>query len=190
MNEVSGLSFRSDFNSKDFEPNTRLDIEVNMRYIHSNNVAKLSVVINDNFFIDAIFNVYKRIIAVFADNSYQLTLSGYSFLLPNYYGAASFSSGILRKFNMPCSLENLASWYSSADLVNGTLGLLNCFSDLSVEQNKYLFNIFGEENVYVTNNITAVYNVAAESESIADYIESDDYNCKCLKLEKSFRLKN
>lgn len=182
------LNFQSDFNRKDFEPQTRLYVDVNTRYINSLGVIKYSIVINDKHLLSELKNTCQTLTSIISENK-NICMSGYSFFLPNYYGAVSFSSGILRKFNMPCSLKNLASWYSSADLVNGTLGLLNCFSDLSVEQNKYLFNIFGEKNVYVTNNITAVYNVAAESKSIADYIESDDYNCKCLKLEKKLPFK-
>lgn len=182
-NYISGISFQSDFNNKDFEPNARLDIEINMRYIDSGNIVKLSVVINDNVLLDDIFNTYKTIIAVLAKNNNKLSLSGYSFLLPNYYGAVSFASGILRKMNMPCSLKNLASWYVSADLVNSTIGLMNCFSDLSEYQDQCLIDIFGKDNVFSINNVTALINPYAKNMNIADYIVSDNYNLICKELE-------
>ena len=185
---ISGMSFQSDFNKKDFEPNTRLDIEVNMRYINSKNIVKISVVINDNFLLNDIYSTYKKIIVTLSENS-DLFLSGYSFLLPNYYGAVSFSSGILRKLNMPCALKNLAGWYANSDLINSTICLMNCFSDLSDDQNQCLVDIFGKDNVFRINNVTAFINPFAENIDIADYIISDNYNEICNMLEQKLPFK-
>lgn len=111
--EFLNLDFQSDFNRKDFEPQTRLDIDVNTRYINSLGVIKYSIIINDKQLLSNIWNTYKMLIEIISKIK-NISISGYSFLLPNYYGAVSFcASGILCKMNMPCSLNNLASWYSS-----------------------------------------------------------------------------
>ena len=185
---IRGMSFQSDFNREDFEPNTRLDIEVNMRYAHSKNIVKISVVINDNSLLNDICSTYKDIIISLSEKNI-LFLSGYSFLISNYYGAVSFSGGILRKFNMPCALLNLANWYGDSDLINSTIGLMNCFSDLTEEQDECLIDIFGKENVFKINNITAFANSFAENMKIADYIVSDNYNEVCKTLEQKLPFK-
>lgn len=185
---IVGLSFQSDFNSKDFEPNARLDIEVNFRYIASKNIVKLSIVIDDKILLDDICTTYKKIITILSENN-NLSISGYSFLLNNYYGAVSFSSGILRRLNMPCSLKNLAAWYSSADLINSTIGLMNCFSNLTEYQNQCLIDIFGKDNVFRLNNVTAFINPFAENMNIADYIISDNYNEICKMMEEKLPFK-
>lgn len=43
---------------------------------------------------------------------------------------------------MSCSLKNLAGWYSSSDIINGTIGRLNCFSELTREQDSNLMNVY------------------------------------------------
>lgn len=186
--EFLNLDFQSDFNRKDFEPQTRLDIDVNTRYINSLGVIKYSIIINDKQLLSNIWNTYKMLIEIISKIK-NISISGYSFLLPNYYGAVSFASGILRKMNMPCSLNNLASWYSSSDLVNSTIGLINCFSDLTEYQNQFLMNIFGKDNVIKFSNITIFYNSYAENLNIADYIVSDNYNeiCNMLKQKLPFK---
>lgn len=186
--EFLSLDLQSDFNRKDFEPKTRLYIDISTRYIDTLGVIKYSIIINDKRLLSDIWGTYKKLIEIISEIK-NISISGYSFLLPNYYGAVSFASGILRKMNMPCSLNNLASWYSGSDLVNGTIGLSNCFSDLTEYQDQCLMNIFGKDNVVKLNNITAFYDTYAEDLSIADHIVSDNYNEICNVLEQDLPFK-
>ena len=186
--EFLNLDFQSDFNRKDFEPQTRLYVDVNTRCINSLGVIKYSIIINDKQLLSNIGDTYKTLIEIISEIK-NISISGYSFLISNYYGAVSFASGILRKMNMPCSLKNLASWYVGADLINSTIGLMNCFSDLTEYQNQCLMNIFGKDNVFNFNNITAFINPYAENMNIADYIVSDNYNEICKMLEQKLPFK-
>ncbi len=183
MFQFEDLSFQSDFNSHDFEPNARCYTYLNNRYIHSKSIIKLSVIINDKNIIIDFFDVYKKMICILSENS-ECYLSGYSFLISNYYGAVSFATGILRRMNMSRSLKNLAGWYSSSDIENGTICLLNCFSNLNESQNHYLENVFGEENFFKSNGISAFYNRFAEGVDISDYLISSNYNLICNSIEE------
>lgn len=74
-------------------------------------------------------------------------------------------------------------------MVNSTIGLINCFSDLTEYQNQFLMNIFGKDNVIKFSNITIFYNSYAENLNIADYIVSDNYNEICNMLEQKLPFK-
>lgn len=183
MSSIETMSYQSDFDRKDFEPHTRLDVDINMLHIESRGIIKINVVINDHELLKNVFNTYKRIVTCICSKT-AIRLSGYSFLLPNNYGAISFSSGILRKMNMPCALKNLARWYPDADVINSTICLVNCFSNLTEYQNQCLTDIFGESNVYQINNVTVIYNSFAENMNISDYIVSNNYNELCDAMEE------
>lgn len=186
--EFLNLDFQSDFNSKDFEPQTRLFVDIDTRYINSFSLIKYSIVINDRQILNNIWDTYKTLIEIISEIK-NIRISGYSFGISNYYGAVSFASGILRKINIPCSLKNLAAWYTDADLINSTICLMNCFSDLTEYQNQCLIDVFGKDNVFKSNNVTAFINPYAENMNIADYIVSDNYNEICKTLEEKLPFK-
>ena len=151
-------------------------------------MIKYSIIINDKQPLSNIRDTYKTLIEIISEIK-NISISGYSFLISNYYGAVSFASGILRKMNISCSLKNLASWYLSADLINSTIGLINCFSDLTEYQDQCLIDIFGKDNFFKYNNVTAFFNPYAENMNIADYIVSDNYNEICKTIEQKLPFK-
>lgn len=185
---VDSISFQSDFNKTDFEPNTRLYVYLNNRYIESGQIIKLGIVINNGIEQDELLNNYKMITECLS-NINNIKLSGYSFLFPNYYGAVSFSCGIIRKPDMPCTLNNLSGWYGGTDLYNNVLGLMNCFSNLSESQINILLSVFGKENVCTLNNLTITYNHHIRNMDISDYINSENYNSICNILENGIPFK-
>ena len=182
LSNFLGLSFQSDYNKEDFEPNTRLYVDINLRYVNSKNTIKISIVVNDKKYLYELLNTYKLITKMLINNR-RIILSGYSFLIPNLYNPVSFSIGILRKPDIPISLKNLASWYSSSDFINSTVGLVNCISNLTDLQNQYLKLVFGEDNVFIENRVTVFYNQLLNRMRTVDYLSSSNYNEICDKIE-------
>ena len=171
---IKGLSIQSDFNQNDFEPNVELDIELNFRYIKSNDTIKYSIILNTDLESQKGYDIYKHIISHMSKHS-TLMISGYSYYLDNYYGPISFSNGILRKNNTPIELKKLASFYHSSTVSFTTIGIYNCFSYLDSSKINLLKSIFGENEVITLNSITFFYNRFTEQMSIQDYVKSKKY---------------
>ncbi len=114
-------------------------------------------------------------------------LIGYSFLLPNLYNPISFSMGIVRNLNMSNPLMNLLHWYDNSDLDKLTLGLFNCFFNITDEQLLFLERMFGKENVETIGCITFSKNRALDTLDY-DYFKSVEYNELCEEFEKYFPL--
>ena len=178
-NEFKYINFRSDYNSGDFEPNTRFYVQLNK----FKGLLKVSVIIKEQHLFDNDFDMYKTIVEELSkSNSYSFT--GYSFYIPNYYGPVSFSFGILRRTKMPKDMLNLAQWYTKSNLIKSTIGYLNCFSNLSEYQIQFLIDTFGSDNVSRINNATIFRCNKAFLSDDASYFDSVEYAELCDKFEQ------
>lgn len=184
--QIKSLSIQSDYNKSDFEPNVELDIELNFRYVQQRKIIKYSIILNNDYDNLKNFDCYKCIINSLSKND-NLIMSGYSYYLDNYYGAVSFSHGILRKRNMPNELKTLAAFYHNSDVNYTTIGIYNCFSCLDSSEIGLLKFIFGEDNVITSNSITFCYNRFIELTSIQDYLKSKNYMEICKTLSSKFK---
>ncbi len=186
------IAFQSDFNKSDFEPRTRLYTKIDnwgvkgTQFVKPTELVKFTVVVSDPMLLEDMYVTYKSIISALSKIAVT-NLTGYSFLFPNDYGPISFSSGILRKLNMPDSLVNLAQWYNS-DFSKLTIGLYNCLSIVSNEQLSFLHNTFGEKNVETVRGVTIFKNESLNKLYFDDYFISSEYNCLCDEFEKYFPL--
>lgn len=185
------IRFQSDYNSKDFEPQTHLYTNIDnfgvkgTEYTLPEPLVKFSVVINDAELLKNPGNIYKDILSVLSKIP-QIEMAGYSFLLPNSYGAISFSLGILRKMDMPPSLKNLARWYSDSNCQKSVIGLFNCFTGMTKNQAAILIDLFGKQNVEAINGITFFKNEAMNSSDIESYYTSAEYNKLCDEAGSEF----
>lgn len=186
------ISFQSDYNRCDFEPETHMYIQINnsrtkgTQYVLPESLVKFTVVLNDAERLKNIENTYKDILLTLSKIP-QVKMTGYSFQLPNRYGAVSFSLGILRKQNMCRSLQNLARWYRDSNTERSVIGFFNCFTGLTKEQNDVLKNLFGQENVEIINSITFFKNESVKNASdVETYFTSAEYERLCDKLEPVF----
>lgn len=185
------ISFQSDYNSCDFEPETHIYMCINnsrtkgSEYILPEALVKFTVVINDAELLKNTENTYKDILLSLSEIP-QVKMTGYSFRLPNRYGAVSFSRGILRKSNMSHSLQKLAGWYNESNTERSVIGLFNCFTGLTEKQNSVLKSLFGQENVEIVNGITLFKNESMNVFDFDNYFTSVEYNRLCDKLESEF----
>lgn len=185
------ISFQSDYNSCDFEPQTHLYVRIDnsrtkgSEYIFPEPLVKFTVVINDAELLKNAEKTYKGILLLLSKIS-RIKLTSYSFRLPNSYGAVSFSQGILRKPDMSDSLKYLARGYNGSDIERDLIGLFNCFTDLTKRQSDVLKKLFGEENVEVLNDITFFKNESINALGLDDYYTSAEYCQLCDKLETEF----
>lgn len=185
------IRFQSDYNSNDFEPQTNIYMCIDNSwtkgtpYVLPKPLVKFTVVVNDSELLINSGNVYRGILLSLS-NIPQVKLTGYSFQIPSVYGPVSLSFGILRKPNMPHSLQNLARWYRESDTKRSTIGLFNCFTKLSEQQICILNNLFGKENVQTKNGITCFKNGFMNTSNLDYYFASEEYNGLCKKLESDF----
>lgn len=145
-------------------------------------IVKFTIVVNDVELLNNVENIYKDILSVLSEIP-QVNIVGYSFLLPNNYGAVSFSAGILRKPNMSQSLQNLARWYSDSSTKKSVIGLFNCLTAVSKRDILLLKGVFGQQNVETINGITFFRNELMSSFDIENYFISADYKKLCDKLD-------
>lgn len=185
------ISFQSDYNREDFEPQTHIYSHINNFWVKGTEYAlpeplvKFTIVINDAELLKNADSIYKDILSALSEIP-QVNAAGHAFLLPNTYGAVSFSHGILRKLNMPDSLQNLARWYRDSNVKKGVIGLFNCLTPTSKKQIILLKDIFGEHNVETINGITFFRNEQMSLYDIENYFISMEYNRLCDKLESEF----
>lgn len=185
------ISFQSDYNREDFEPQTHIYSHINnfwvkgTEYVLPEPLVKFTIVINDAELLKNADSIYKDILSVLSEIP-RVNAAGYAFLLPNTYGAVSFSDGILRKLNMSDSLQNLARWYRDSNMKKGVIGLFNCLTPTSKKQIILLKDIFGKHNVETINGITFFRNEQMSSYDIEDYFISVEYNRLCDKLKSEF----
>ncbi len=185
------ISFQSDYNSRDFEPETRLYIRIDnsptkgSEYVLPEPLVKFTVVINDLKLLESAEKTYKTLLLALS-NIPQLEMVGYSFQLPNSYGAVSFSVGILRKPDMSPSLQALARWYNDSNTKRSVLGLYNCFTGLTKEQYDALKKTFGQENIDTVNGVILLKNVSMTAFDINSYFSSSEYCRLCDRLKNEF----
>lgn len=185
------ISFQSDYNDRNFEPETRLYTRINnspakgTEYVLPEPLVKFTVVINDAALLKNAENTYKKIILVLSGIP-QIRMVGYSFQLPNSYGAVSFSAGILRKPGMSPALKALARWYNDSNTKRSVLGLYNCFTNLTPNQHNILINLFGQENINTVNGVIFFKNGSMTKFDLNDYFSSVEYCRLCDKLKPEF----
>ena len=172
------IDFMSDYNARNFEPDARLYIQI-FNHIKT---KLLLVVIKDQALFNNIIDVYESIVDAILMPNYN-NVSGYSFYVPNYYCPISLAAGILRSFNMPKDLTNLAKWFVSPDCTKSTIGIYNCISNLSEKQIQVLGRVFGTNNVWLMKNAAIFVYSKAILDSEYNYFTSEEYLDICSKLE-------
>lgn len=183
------IEFRSDFDREDFEPQTQLYTNIDNSavrgnpYVKPKSLVKFTVVVREEL-LNNTDQAFAKIISTLSEIS-DVLLSGQAFLLPNSYGAVSFSHGIARKINMPEPLQNLLVWERESDVKKGFVGLFNCFSGLTKNQTELLESLFGKENVKTAGRLTWFRNEDMNTLDIGDYFMSEKYDKLCGELEAS-----
>lgn len=189
----NAIHLHSDFNSADFEPQTRLYADIDNSlvrgtpYTKPKPLVKYTLVVREEL-LKSTDEVFDEIVSLLSELP-SVSISGHAFLVPNSYGAVTFSHGIATRINMPNALQNLLSWRWEFDLDNGFVGLFNCFSGLTKKQIAFLKDLFGKGNVNTTGRLTWLKNEDMNTPDIGDYFTSERYLKLCGELEKelSFR---
>lgn len=187
------IDFRSDFNSADFEPQTRLYANIDNSlvrgtpYIKPKPLVKYTLVVREELLENA-DDVFAKIVSLLSEIP-SVSISGHAFLVRNSFGAVTFSHGIATKINMPNALQNLLNWRWEFDLESGFLGLFNCFSGLTKKQIGLLKTMFGKENVGTVGRLAWFKNEDMNTLEIGDYFTSERYRKLCGALEEELSFK-